>query len=172
MMLERPTTFVLSGLLYMTLGLTCLVIPQLAAVSVALLCGGTLLVAGLLALWHWRITRGWPGTGASLFSAVALGGFGLLLLVFPVAGILTAGFLLTLFFLLDGFAKLSLAMTLRGFPGWGWFALNGAISLLLAGIVFAQWPVSATWILGLVVGVHLLLKGWATLLLGLIARPL
>lgn len=170
MILERPSTFVFTGLVYMALGLVCLMIPQLAAVSVALLCGGTLLVAGLLALGHWRLTRDWPGSGVSLVSAVALGGFGLLLLIFPVAGILTAGFLLSLFFLLDGAAKLGLAMTLRGLPGWGWFALNGAVSLVLAGIVFAQWPVSATWILGLVVGVHLLLKGWATFLLGLVWR--
>lgn len=170
MMLERPSIFVVSGLAYMVLGLTCLMIPQLAAVSVALLCGFTLLLAGALALLHWRLSLGWPGSGASLASAVALGGFGLLMMVFPSAGIMTAGALLAFYFLLDGLAKLVLARVLQGLPGWGWFLLNGAVSLILCGMVFAQWPVSATWILGLVLGVHLLLKGWATLLLGLVAR--
>jgi len=170
MIVEQPRAFIFWGAAFMVLGTVCLALPQLAAVSVALLCGLTLLAASALAFGHWRLTQGWPGSGASLFSACALGAFGVLLLVFPTAGILTAGVLLTLFFLLDGIAKAALALTLRGMPGWGWFAFNGAVSLLLAVVVFAEFPVSATWILGLVVGIHLLLKGWAILLVGLTAH--
>ncbi|MFM1921276.1 MAG: hypothetical protein RLZZ303_2910 [Candidatus Hydrogenedentota bacterium] len=172
MLLARPAPFVLFGIALMLLGLCCLLLPQIAAVSAALLAGSALLVGGLLALGHWRLTRGWPGAGASLASGLAFVAVGLLMLILPGTGVALVASLLALFLFFDGFTKLMLGLAIRGIPGGGWNLFHGVVSLLLAGMVFSRWPTSATWVIGLVAGAHLMIKGWAMLMLGLSARSL
>lgn len=172
MLLARPNPFVIFGVLLMLLGALCLALPQIAAVSAAILVGMALLLGGLLALGHWRLTLGWPGSGASFVSGLVFLVIGLLLLLRPNAGIAAVGMLLGVFFLLDGATKLMLGLSTRGIPGAGWNLLHGAVSLFLAIMLFAGWPTSATWVVGLVAGLHLLFKGWAMLMLGLSARAL
>ncbi len=137
-----------------------------------LVVGIALVAGGVLALGHWQLTRGWPGSGASLFSGTAFLLVGFLMLLNPNAGVAAVGVLLALFFLLDGGAKLMLGLATRGIPGAGWNLAHGAVSIVLAVMLLAGWPTSATWVIGLLAGLHLLLKGWAMLILGLSARAL
>lgn len=170
MLLARPGAFVLHGALLMLLGLGCLALPKLAAVSATLLCGITMVLGGAV-LWVFaRLTRGWPGFRPTLFSALILLLLGLFVVTFPPAGILSIGVLLTLALLLDGFLKLYTAFAARGVPGYGWYAFHGLIALGLAGMVIAEWPTSATWLIGLLIGLHFLLKGWTLVVLGLATR--
>jgi uncharacterized membrane protein HdeD (DUF308 family) len=56
------------------------------------------------------------------------------------------------------------------FPHWGWAAFDGGITLLLGVMVWAGWPWSALWFLGLSVGVSLLLRGWSYVMFALALR--
>lgn len=48
----------------------------------------------------------------------------------------------------------------------GILLLNGAVTLLLGVLVFSQWPVSALWLLGTILGVQLIMDGVTTALVG------
>lgn len=170
MLLARPSTFIVYGSILMLLGVICAAFPKAFAVSAGMLCGLCLLAAGLL-LWVFaRVARGWPGFRPSLFSALALILAGLFLLAFPPAGVLAVGTLLTAFFLVDALLKLFMAFSARGMHGWGWLAAHGLVSLLFAAMALSEWPTSAVWLLGLIVGIHLLLKGWTLVVLGLASQ--
>ncbi|WP_295448637.1 HdeD family acid-resistance protein [uncultured Thiodictyon sp.] len=69
-----------------------------------------------------------------------------------------------------GLLRIVMAIQHRGSPGWVWAVLGGIISMLLGGVIFAQWPVSGTWVIGLFVAVELLLNGWASIFVALAAR--
>ncbi|WP_295394849.1 DUF308 domain-containing protein, partial [uncultured Thiodictyon sp.] len=45
-----------------------------------------------------------------------------------------------------GALRIVMAIQHRGSPGWVWAVLGGIISILLGGVIFAQWPVSGTWV--------------------------
>lgn len=47
--------------------------------------------------------------------------------------------------------------------GRGWLVLGGALDLLLAILVTAGWPGTALWVLGALLGVHLLTMGFVML---------
>jgi len=53
---------------------------------------------------------------------------------------------------------------------WGWMLASGIVDLILAGIIFAGLPESATWALGLLVGINLLFGGAAMVAMALAAR--
>jgi uncharacterized membrane protein HdeD (DUF308 family) len=47
---------------------------------------------------------------------------------------------------------------------------SGIADLILAGIIIAGWPSTATWILGLLVGINLITSGAAIISVALAAR--
>jgi uncharacterized membrane protein HdeD (DUF308 family) len=53
------------------------------------------------------------------------------------------------------------AFRYRPAAGWGWLLLSGVLSLLLAWLIWAQWPLSGWWAIGVLVGVNLLGTGAA-----------
>lgn len=53
---------------------------------------------------------------------------------------------------------------------WGWPLISGLVSVLLGGMILAQWPQSGLWIIGLFIAIELLLNGWSYLFIALAAR--
>jgi uncharacterized membrane protein HdeD (DUF308 family) len=88
----------------------------------------------------------------------------------PLFGLKFLTLLLIIFFVMDGIARSVLALQMRPTPGWGWQMFTGIVTLLLAAMIWRQWPVSGAWAIGVLVGVQILLVGWAHVALGLAAR--
>lgn len=160
-----------SGVASLALGVAALLFPFAATLAVELLFGAVLAASGVV-----QVLRA-LSTGASgnrlfdlLFGGVALLA-GLVLLFFPLQGAVTLTIVLAVFFILGGLFKLFSAWWLRpawmsrhGFPvidGWWWFALSGAVSCLLGLVLLLGLPSTATWALGLMVGIDLLVLGAA-----------
>ena len=95
-------------------------------------------------------------------------GNGPLLVTRPLVSAEVATVFMAMFFIIGGLFQVigSFVLTL---PGWGWQALDGAITLLLGLLVLAQWPVSGLWVIGLFMGIDLIFFGcaWIALALGL-----
>jgi uncharacterized membrane protein HdeD (DUF308 family) len=53
---------------------------------------------------------------------------------------------------------------------WGWMLVSGIVDLILAVIIFAGLPESATWAIGLLVGINMLFGGSALIAIALAAR--
>jgi uncharacterized membrane protein HdeD (DUF308 family) len=79
------------------------------------------------------------------------------------SGFLTA--LLMIFFVVNGLWKISTALRFRGLAGWSWLLLSGMVSLVFVWLLWAQWPLSGAWAIGVLVGLDLLLAGIALILL-------
>jgi uncharacterized membrane protein HdeD (DUF308 family) len=47
---------------------------------------------------------------------------------------------------------------------WGWLLASGIADIVLAGLIIYFWPQSASWTLGLIVGVNLITTGLAILM--------
>ena len=52
------------------------------------------------------------------------------------------------------------------------FAVGGALSLLVGALIWLQWPSSAVWAIGLLLGVNLIFQGAAMVVLSLAYRRL
>jgi uncharacterized membrane protein HdeD (DUF308 family) len=56
------------------------------------------------------------------------------------------------------------------FPQWGWVLLNGVVTLLIGLTIFRNYPESALWALGVLLGVELLFHGWTWIMISLMIR--
>ena len=57
-------------------------------------------------------------------------------------------------------------------PNRGWVLLSGFLSFLLGILIWAGWPESSAWVIGLFVAIDLIAGGWALVMLALAARGL
>jgi len=70
----------------------------------------------------------------------------------------------------QGIFQILLGLTLRPRDGWGWIVTAGVISILAAIMIFTRFPISATYVLGLLAGFSIMFNGWSYVAIALAAR--
>ena len=88
---------------------------------------------------------------------------GVVLLLWPVNGTLSLTRVLIAFFIVEGGATILYAVDHRDqLSGrWGWMLVSGIIDIILAAIILTGLPGTASWALGLLVGINMVFGGAA-----------
>ena len=163
--------FLAQGILLMVLGLLAVAMPNIATLAVEIFVGWLFLIAGILravSVWH---ARQMPGFGWSMLGALLAVLLGLILIARPLAGVLTLTMVLVAFFILEGITAIVVAVQHRDhLKSWGWVLFSGIIDLLLAYLIWAGWPSSAAWAIGLLVGINMIFFGLSLVMTALAAR--
>jgi uncharacterized membrane protein HdeD (DUF308 family) len=160
----------LTGVALVAVGTLALFSPVAAGEWVVRMVALVLAVTGIVQLVQAvRVGGGLGGIVAGLLGLV-VAVVGVMIWLNPElgSGVLTA--LLMVFFVVHGFWKLSSAIRFRQIPGWTWLFLSGLLSLLFVYLLWAQWPLSGAWAIGILVGLDLLLTGIAMITVARRAR--
>jgi len=136
-----------------------------------LVLGWLLVLSGFVeSIYAFRVRR-WGGFFLHRMGGI-LGIFiGLLVVTHPVAGALAWTLLFASFFIVISICRLVMAISLK-FPHWGWAVFDSLITVGLGILLWAEWPWSGLWFLGLAVGVSLILRGWSYVMFALAIRRL
>jgi uncharacterized membrane protein HdeD (DUF308 family) len=162
----------LVGVLTIFIGCMAILVPAVASVGTAIFIGWVLLGVGGILI-------------AAAFSAPSIGTFalrmawailtllvGLWLIVEPEHGTLTLTLVLGIYFLFMGLTRTAAAFAVRGQPNAGLLGLNGVTGLLIGILILAEFPSSADWAIGLLVGIDLIFAGWTLTSLALLGKDL
>lgn len=154
--------FVALGILLMVVGVLSLLFPLLAALSLNLVAGITLLAGGILTLVHAFRMRGWPGFALQVLLGLLYIGGGIIFVTNPFAGLIALSVMLGAFFAADGVARIMLALRIRPQRAWWLFLLSGLLSLVLGVLVLLGLPSGwSVMFLGIVVGINMVLTGFS-----------
>ncbi|RKZ64069.1 MAG: HdeD family acid-resistance protein, partial [Gammaproteobacteria bacterium] len=140
-----------------------IIVPHIFTLAIALFLGWLLLIAGIIQTIRALSMINMPGFNLWFFIGLLQAGIGYFLVTEPSEGAMTLTMLLTVFFAMEGIAKISLAFMMRPLARWNWVMFSGATSLLLAIIILMGWPGTALWALGLLVGINMIFLGWTLL---------
>jgi uncharacterized membrane protein HdeD (DUF308 family) len=151
--------FLAEGVLFIVLGLFAVVVPQLFSVAVVIFLGWLILFGGIVHISRALMFSGMPGFGSWLFMGILQAVVGYLFIAQPAAGVFTLTILITLFFALEGMAKISLAFMMRPLPNWGLILFSGITALVFAFIIAISWSESSQWLLGLFFGINMIFLG-------------
>jgi len=134
--------------------------------------GWLFLISGIAGLITTFLMRQAPGFWWSLVSAILGIAAGIVLLLWPLSGIVTLTLVLIVFFTIEGVASIMFALEHKAeLSGrWGWMLASGIIDLILAVIILAGLPGTAALALGLLVGINMLFGGSALIGMALHAR--
>ncbi len=148
-------------------GIVALAMPFIASLTAAILAGWVLIAAGVFGLvTAFRRHDGWHVAAAFALALVSILG-GILMLAQPIAGILALTTVLIAYFAASGVLRIWYgARNWR--DGGGWMVATGALSFLLALLLWFGLPFSASWVPGVFLGVDLII--WGALQIGLALR--
>lgn len=169
---EHWVLFLVEGIVLLVLGLAAIVIPPLATLGVEILFGWIFLISGIAGLITTFRMRQAPGFVWSLVSAILGIAAGIVLLFWPLTGILSLTFVLIAYFIIEGLASIMFALEHKNeLSGrWGWMLASGIVDLFLAAMILTGLPGSAAWALGLLVGINMVFGGSALIAMALHAR--
>lgn len=156
---KNRTLLIFEGVLITILGMLAVALPGISTISTELFIGWLFLIGGAVQCYRSVAARHSQGFAGSLLVSLMYVIFGILLLVYPLTGIISLTLVLTFFFIVEGISKIILGFQMRSFSQWGWFILSGIIALLMAYIIYAGWPGTALWVLGLLVGINMIFFG-------------
>ena len=134
------------GIVLILLGLAAIVFPFIAGIVATVFLGWLFLIAGIVGLVSTLRGRQAPGFGWSLLSALVALVAGTVLLWNPLqslvtlpSGLVILTYVLIAYFIADGILMIILAIAhRRELSGkWEWILVNGAIDLILAGIIIS-----------------------------------
>ncbi len=164
--------FLFEGIMLVVLGVAAILLPVVATLAFTLVIGWLFLISGGVGLVTTFWMRNAPGFWWSLVSAVVGIAAGVILIRWPISGTVSLTLVLIAFFVVEGIVTIMYAVQHRSqlTSRWGWMAASGVVDLILAGIIFAGLPETATWALGLLVGINLLFGGTAMIGMALAAR--
>ncbi len=169
---EGARTGTMFGIVTLILGILCIVAPGISGVSVTVMVAVLLIAAGLARLvFAFQADSFGKGVLIFLFGGVSVL-CGVLMIARPVLGLASLTMILAAYFVADGIVDMIAAFKVKPVKGWGWMLFGGILSLVLAGMIIYEWPVSGLWAIGVLVGVRLIFAGWSMIALGTVGEAI
>lgn len=166
---EKWGWFLALGILLILLGGGIISTSYYATLFSVILLGVFLIGAGIVQIVQAFLARKWSGLFLSLFLGILYLVTGFLCFSRPETSAITITFWIAAFCLIAGLFRMLTALIVR-FDQWGWVFFNGLVTFLLGWMIYADWPLSGLWVIGLFVGVDMILAGWSWIILALSAR--
>lgn len=162
-LMKTSHSLILVGALSLLGGILALFNPFAASLSVGILVGWTLLIVGLIGLiGTLRMGGGiWPILFALMTAVI-----GFVMVANPMSGLIALTVTVAIGLVLSGIARIALARANQGHPAYWVLLLSGALSVLMAIMIFGNFPQAAEVVLGLFLGIELVLVGMSFLGLG------
>ena len=158
------------GILMVICGILAICLPLASSIGIVIVLAWLILFAGV---WHLIFAFQCHSIGAffwQLLLAIVYGAAGVYMLMNPLLGLLSLTLVLAVFLLFEGILELVLYFRIRRIRHAGWVLFDGIVTLILGILIWAQWPSSAVWIIGTLVGISLIFSGISRFMLSLAIR--
>lgn len=159
------------GILMVVLGMVGLGMTYWLTVFAVIWFGILAVIGGIAQLFDAFKHKGWGSTAWHVLIALVYLAAGVVMVALPLASAVWLTLFIAAALIAIGLMRIIMAFQLKGFSAI-WLGLAGAVSILLGAMVFANWPVSGAWVIGLFVAIDLIFHGVALISVALAARSL
>ncbi|WP_158006734.1 HdeD family acid-resistance protein [Vibrio genomosp. F10] len=167
MMKSDSTLAIFTGVSFLIIGALSICAPFATGLSVSILAGILLLCSGVYQIY----SSFKHGVSAFIIILALINvAIAVCILLYPVIALETLTLLVGSYFIISGITEAIVAFKIRPEEGWGWMLFSAVMSVVLGVMVFTQFPLSALWVLGTLVGIKLMFSGSAILMLGISVR--
>jgi uncharacterized membrane protein HdeD (DUF308 family) len=151
------------AILMIVLGIAAIALPWAASVAAALFVAWILILSGFV-----HIAVAFSNRAFASFAWKMIVGFvyliaGVFMLLRPIEGAVTLTLFLAILFFMEGIFEIGAYFALRKMAKSSWLVVDGIISIILGVMIYAQWPASSVWAIGLLLGINLLMSGFSRL---------
>jgi uncharacterized membrane protein HdeD (DUF308 family) len=169
---HASTWSIVWGLLLIVAGMLAISAPFLAALAVNGIIAWLIVFSGVVHLILAFHSHGARTILWKLLVGFAYLWFGGYLILHPGIGVASLTLILASLFMIEGILNVVLFFKMRSLQGSSWMLVDGVITLLLGLMIYAQWPSSSAWAIGILVGVSLIMSGVSRIMLSLAVRKM
>jgi uncharacterized membrane protein HdeD (DUF308 family) len=158
--LHRATTWsIVLSVLMIIAGILAIASPYYAGLAITVVVGWLLLFSAVLHLVY--AFRGGRATAViwEILLAIVYALIGFYILANPRIGLGALTFAIAFYLFVEAILEFALSYQLRNESGAGWILVDGIITMILAFLIWANWPNSSYWAVGIIVGVSMLFSG-------------
>jgi uncharacterized membrane protein HdeD (DUF308 family) len=159
--------YLILGIVLSLGGIAAIAFPFLSTITAKLALGWIFLVTGVVTVVHGFSIGNWRGFFWNLLIGILYVIAGAYLVLLPLAGIVTLTLLIAVVLLADGILEIIMAYRLRPHSGWGWVLASGVAAIIAGVLIASQLPSSATWVIGVLVGIKMIMAGSSFIALAL-----
>jgi uncharacterized membrane protein HdeD (DUF308 family) len=159
--------YLILGIALLLGGVVAIAFPFLSTIAAKRVLGWIFLFSGVVTVVHAFSAGNWRGFLWNLLIGILYTVGGAYLLLSPIVGVVTLTMLVAAVFLADGVLEIIMAFRLRPHHSWGWVLASGVAALVAGFLIWSQLPSSATWVIGVLVGIKMIMAGWSFIALAL-----
>src|SRR5262249_28990712 len=153
--------FLALGIFFIVGGVVAILEPLITGVFIAAIVGAAIAVVGILQIIQaWQI-RSWGGFALQLIIGIVLVLGGIDIWWNPIQGVITLTLFVALMFIIKGIFQVILGFRMRPHEGSGWIIAAGVTAVVAGVLILLQWPFSATYLIGTLAGISLIVSGWS-----------
>lgn len=153
------------GIIYVIMGFIMVGSPIASTYAIEVFLGFILMVGGAISVIGSFFSGNWKRFILILLSGILYLIVGYMLLKNPMAGVLTLTILLAAFLLVEGIFKIIHAFQMQPAPNWVWLLVSGIASVILAVMIWGEFPASSAFIIGLLVGIYFIINGFSMVMI-------
>ena len=154
---KRLMGFGIFSLIFGIIGMYMSVAMTMASILVL---GVFMLIAGIVFFIETFSAPQWSGKLLSLLLSILYGVAGTIVIIYPGASAVWFTLFLAAFFIVIGIVRIVQGFQAKGeLNGWGWLVFLGMIDIILGFMIYAQWPVSGLWVIGMFISIELIVQG-------------
>lgn len=171
---SRETTATLNwvlmfSILLIVVGTVAIAFPVVTTLATTIWVGWLLLFSGSIVVTQAMLGKGGSGFAGSLFIGLFYMAGGLWVVFDPAAATVSLTILIAVVFLAEGILETLFAFRMQPARGWGWMLVSGITAIAAGAMIAYALPSSATWAVGLLVGINLISTGVSFAVLSLAA---
>jgi uncharacterized membrane protein HdeD (DUF308 family) len=163
---KRATSWSMAlSVLMIIAGILAIAAPYYAGLTVTVVVGWLLLISAVLHLVY--AFQGGRATAViwEILLAIVYALIGFYVLANPQIGLASLTFAIAFYLFIEAILELAFSYQLRSESGAGWILVDGIITMILAFLIWANWPNSSVWAVGVIVGVSMLFSGIARVMI-------
>lgn len=146
-----------TGLIFIISGLLAVIFPHIAGLAIEVIYGFLIAGIGLFYLITVMQSKFLPGRIGQAALAVMFLIAGLLMIFMPMKGLMAFTLIIAWLFIMQGVVQTVSAFSLDANRVWTF--LSAAISIAAGTLILTEWPTSANWLVGLLIGINLIVTG-------------
>ena len=158
------------GFVMFICGILAISLPLASSIGIVIVLAWLILFAGISHLIFAFQCHSVGGVLWQILLAVVYGLAGFYMLMNPLLGVLSLTLVLAVFLLAEGILELVIYFRIRRIRHAGWVLFDGIVTLILGFFIWAQWPSSAVWVIGTLIGISLIFSGISRFMLALAVR--
>jgi uncharacterized membrane protein HdeD (DUF308 family) len=158
------------GIIFVLLGLVGLGSLFALTMVTMFFIGALLILGGVLQLLDAFKCQGWKGFGLHIVMAILYIIAGVAIIGDPVFASVFLTWVIAAALVALGILRIGMALQMKKTGSWLWPLLGGILSIILGVLIFAQWPVSGMFVIGLFVAIDLIIHGWSYIFIALAAK--